>query len=498
MGALTSKPYAFNARPWELRSFESVDFFDSVGASIRLDLRGLTLMRVLPYINESINEEWITDKVRFSYDGLKYQRLVAPLYRVQQKFVKLSWPQFYYQLMNSLLRNRSSLGADLLVGQFIDSRSFLSIFSLLKTILSLRADKSKVSVIHRELLSPSSIFFSAYRSSYANFNWETLRMKKQLLLIDTNLRLESPLLNLKVRRSVLNQGLNVYSFGFQSDLLYPVYNLGSTTSALVKFFEGRHALSRVIMNVDVSNSNLLLFYSHLALRLGKEALLSSFFKVINRASPFKLNAHYLNHSISTFGVLDMVGKTIPAEYKPKSKKKSILWCMGEDEICFDANNYDTVVYAGHHGDHNAVNATFLIPSMAPFEKSNHFVNILGVNRNSTFVVNGPHLALSEEFFAHTFRSYIYSLLFSRASFSFDEKDMSPSVSLQFGFFNDFKGNLTSSFFNEGKYLSYSSVINEVSIDTSLSYYADNSIVRASHVMALAQSRFKRYKTNFHS
>jgi len=498
MGALTSKPYAFNARPWELRSFESVDFFDSVGSSIRLDLRGLTLMRVLPYINESINEEWITDKVRFSYDGLKYQRLVSPLQQVQHKFVKLSWSQFYYKLTRALLQNRSVFGADLLVGQFVDSRSFLSIFSLLKTILSLRNDKSKISVIHRESIVAAQAF-STYRSSYANFKWDVLKSTKQLLLIDTNLRLESPLLNLKVRRAVLNQGLNIYSFGFQSDFLYNVYNLGSTTGKIVKFFEGRHALSRVVMNS--TNANLLLLYSHLTIRSGKGVLLNSFFRLVNRVEPFSFNAHYINHSISTFGLLDMVGKSCAAVEQSRSElRKGILWCMSEDEICFESKNYETVVYAGHHGDRNAVRATFLIPALAPFEKSTHFVNILGSSRQSTFVVNGPHLALTEEFFTHTFRSYLYSLLFSHHSNSFDDKNFNSSALLQFGFFNNnFNGgNFSASFFDKGKYPMYSKIRNESAVDNSSAYYSDNSIVRASHVMALAQSRFKRYKTNFHS
>jgi NADH dehydrogenase/NADH:ubiquinone oxidoreductase subunit G len=325
-----------------------------------------------------------------------------------------------------------------------------------------------------------------------------LRTNKQLLLIDTNLRLESPLLNLKVRRAVLNQGLNVYSFGFQSDSLYPVYNLGSNTGSLVKFFEGRHALSRVVMNAP--QSGLLLFYSHLAIRGGKGSLLASFFKSIRRLASFKLNAHYLIHSISTFGLLDMVGGSSSIVSAKAQSKKSILWCLGEDEVCFDLKNYNTVVYSGHHGDRNAAHATFLIPTLAPFEKNAHFVNILGVSRNSAFAVNGPHLALSEEFFAYTFRLYVNSLLFSRsANSNLEERSSSASVMVQFGFTNSFnEGSFTSSFFDEGKYLDYSSVINENSIDNSVSYYSDNAIVRASHVMALAQSRFKRYKTNFHS
>jgi NADH-quinone oxidoreductase subunit G len=320
-----------------------------------------------------------------------------------------------------------------------------------------------------------------------------LEKAKQLILIDTNLRLESPLLNLKVRRAVLGRGLNVYSFGFQSDLLYSAFNLGVKTSSLIQFFEGRHPLSRLVMGSAVQS---LLFYSTLAVRLGKKSLLYSFLQIMKRAgNPFYLSSHYLMHSISTFSILDVVGKT--SAVVGATSKKGILWCMGEDEICFDEQNYDTVIYAGHHGDRNALRASYLLPTFAPFEKSNHFVNILGMNRDSSFVVNGPHLALSEEFFLCTFRSYLNALVFSQFNL-IRELNFTDSSMVQLGFLSEKKEPGFQPFLNEEAVLILPvSLNNTLSVDNLLSYYADNSIVRASHVMALAQSRFKRYKTNFH-
>src|SRR5690349_15009835 len=124
MGALTSKPYAFTARPWELKSLKAVDCFDSFGSALRVDVRGLDIMRVLPRINESLNEEWITDRTRFSYDGLKCQRITQPLKLTPQfSYLRVTWSEAFLIIFRKLLLNSIS-DINLLVGKLQTFNSF--------------------------------------------------------------------------------------------------------------------------------------------------------------------------------------------------------------------------------------------------------------------------------------------------------------------------------------------------------------------------------------
>src|SRR6185312_11614946 len=169
MGALTSKPYAFTARPWELRSFKGVDCFDSLGSSIRIDLRGLEIMRILPRINESLNEEWITDRVRFSYDALRKQRITAPLLKKSKEvFSKIDWAYTYAVLIKRFLLNKNFNSLNFLVGNLVNFNSYYTTLAFLKQV--------------KRLLNISNL--NIYSSELANSNKSVLRYRSNYLLND--------------------------------------------------------------------------------------------------------------------------------------------------------------------------------------------------------------------------------------------------------------------------------------------------------------------------
>jgi NADH-quinone oxidoreductase subunit G len=222
VGALTSKPYAFNARPWELRKTESIDVMDAQGANIRVDTRGREVLRVLPRTNEEINEEWISDKTRHVCDGLKRQRLDRPLVRKGGKLVPASWTEAFAaiaaRVRASAPERMAALVGDLAAAEEIKALKDLMI-SLNVANLDCRQDGAMLQATPRQ----SYLF---------NTTIAGVEAADALLLIGTNPRWEAPVLNARIRKTWLNGKLRIANVGEQYDLTYPIEQLGVSPNAL--------------------------------------------------------------------------------------------------------------------------------------------------------------------------------------------------------------------------------------------------------------------------
>jgi NADH dehydrogenase (ubiquinone) Fe-S protein 1 len=228
VGALTSKPYAFTTRPWELKKTESIDVLDGIGSNIRIDARGQEVMRILPRLNDDINEEWISDKARFSYDGLKRQRLTTPLIKKGNDFVPATWPEALEKISNAM---NAVKGEDMVAvaGQLSDAESLVALKDLFN---KMNSDNLKV-----ESIDSVPAGYTDVRSNYTlNSTVAGIEEADFLLLVGTNPRHEAPILNTRIRKSYLHNGLEIGLVGQKADLNFEFEHLGATPNDLEKVF----------------------------------------------------------------------------------------------------------------------------------------------------------------------------------------------------------------------------------------------------------------------
>ena len=239
VGALTSKPYAFTTRPWELKKTESIDVLDAVGSNIRVDSRGPEVMRILPRLNDDINEEWISDKARFTYDGLKRQRLDTPLAKQGNEFAPMSWPDALLKISSALKRSQ---GDEIqgVAGQLADAESLVCLKDLLN-----KFDSENLMIESLESV-PSGL--SDFRSNYTfNRTIAGLEDADALLLIGTNPRHEAPIVNTRIRKSFLHNGLAIGLVGEKGNLNYNFEYVGEKSADLDKLLDGSHPFSSVFL-----------------------------------------------------------------------------------------------------------------------------------------------------------------------------------------------------------------------------------------------------------
>lgn len=235
VGALTSKPYAFHARPWELKNTESIDVMDAVGSNIRVDSRGVQVMRILPRTNDDVNEEWISDKARYAYDGLRFQRLTTPLIKNGDQFVPATWEEALTAISNGLAASLAkSNEIQAIAGHLADTESLVALKDLMNRLGSdnLTLDQTGGS-------SPP-VHGADIRSNYLfNSTIPGIEQADIILLVGANPRHEAAVLNSRIRKSWLHTGLEVGLVGERADVAYGYEYLGPDAKALSDFIAGK-------------------------------------------------------------------------------------------------------------------------------------------------------------------------------------------------------------------------------------------------------------------
>jgi len=373
VGALTSKPYAFEARPWELKKTETIDVMDAVGSNIRVDTYGWEVKRVLPRVNEAINEEWISDKTRYACDGLLKQRLDTPYIRENGKLQKTSWSQTLKLLIKKLKSFNPNEVAGL-VGDLVDLEmiySFKSFFErcIGSTNLECRQD--------RIYINPQERMNYVFNSSISGIEDSDF-----ILLVGTNPRLEATILNARIRKAYIKNKLKIYSIGDAGDLTYPYQNIGSSTSIIREIVLGSHEISNKIKKSK--KPIIIIGDSALYGKSGKyvfETLKNFLFK--NNFIKKDWNAlNILTQQASRVGAIDCGVYSINQEdnfsffNKLDNDEFKLIYLLGADNINFDKRN-KFVIYQGSHGDRGAEIADIILPGAAYTEKNGLFVNLEG-------------------------------------------------------------------------------------------------------------------------
>jgi len=378
VGALTSKPYAFEARPWELKKTETIDVMDAVGSNIRVDTYGWEVKRVLPRINEDINEEWISDKTRYACDGLLKQRLDVPYIRENGKLQKTSWREAQKILINKLKSFKSEEMAGM-VGGLADLEmiySFKSFFEKCLNSSNLECRKDRIYINNNERM--NYIFNTSIRG---------IEESDFILLVGTNPRLEATILNSRIRKAYVKNKVKIYSIGDPGDLTYPYENIGSSTSIIEKIVLGTHEISTKIKKSK--KPMIIIGESALYGKTGQYVFesLKNFLLKNNYIRRDWNSLNILSQQASSVGAIDLDFHSINEKEnfsffdKLKNNEFKFLYLLGADDINFNKDD-KFIVYQGSHGDKGAEIADIILPGAAYTEKNGLFVNLEGKLQNS--------------------------------------------------------------------------------------------------------------------
>ena len=372
VGALTSKPYAFEARPWELKKTESIDVTDAVGSNIRVDTYNWEVKRILPRLNNDINEEWISDKTRYSCDGLLKQRLDTPYIKKNNKLQKSSWDEAISLLIDKLKStDLNEIGGH--IGDMINlenALSFKKLFAALK-INNLEFRERKFYINSTEKMN------YIFNSSIKGIDETDL-----ILLIGTNPRLEATMLNARIRKAFAQRRVPIYSIGDPGNLTYDYIKIGNTTDDIKKVLNKEGEFSKELL----SSKKPIIIIGESALELKSGQYIIEEFKNFLKANNFinkDWNAlNFLPQNASTVGLIDL--KIIPNEEeenksffeKLEKNQFKLLYLLGSDNLNFKKNN-EFIIYQGSHGDRGAEIADLILPSAAFTEQNGLYENLEG-------------------------------------------------------------------------------------------------------------------------
>ena len=368
VGALTNKPAAFTARPWEFKKTETIDVLDAIGCNIRVDVRGNEVMRVLPRLNEDVNEEWINDKTRFAIDGLKRQRLDRPYVRQNGKLQPVSWDEAFNTIADAMQKTAPDRMAAL-AGDLADCESMFALRSLWQNLGS----------PHLDCRQDGATYDVSTRAAYImNAGIAGIEDADAILLIGTNPRHEGTLVNARIRKRWLAGGCRVGMIGAAADLGYPYRHVGNTPQSINDLIEGKGEYAAILQNAKKP----MLIIGAGALARSDGAALQSAARML--AEKFKMSFNVLQLAASRVGGLDMgfVPQANGLATKAildaaKNGKIDFVWLLGADEIDTSSLGKAFVVYQGHHGDAGAHRADVILPGAAYTEKSAIYVNTEG-------------------------------------------------------------------------------------------------------------------------
>jgi NADH-quinone oxidoreductase subunit G len=374
VGALTSKPYAFAARPWELQKTQSIDVMDAVGSAIRIDTRGREVMRILPRVNDAVNEEWISDKTRHIVDGLRTQRLDRPFVRENGKLRAASWSEAFAAIAAKVK------GLD---GQQIEGKRLGGIAGDLAAVEEMFALKQLLASLGSNNVAAQSagaFVPAAGRASYIfNPTIAGIDQADALLIVGSNPRKEAAVLNARICKRWRAGQMKVGVIGDQADMTYGYDHLGAGADTLNNVAAGKHSFADVLKN---AKHPIVLVGSGIAGRSDGGALLAlaakmavDFGALTDEWNGFAV----LQSAASTVGALDIgfapVAGSLTTAEMTAAGSLDVLFSLGADEITVPDGTF--VVYIGTHGDRGAHRADVILPGAAYTEKSGLYVNTEG-------------------------------------------------------------------------------------------------------------------------
>lgn len=521
VGALTSKPYSFKARPWELRTHQTIDVLDSMCSSIRIDVRGTEVMRILPITDNISNEDWISDKTRFFYDGLQRQRLQYPLFKWNNKFFVGSWEKIFFIFKNLLkffllfarnqysffqLNNKSKFALKTLIGRLTDIETLISIKDFLNAL-----GNENFFLLTKSLQSCDFKFMYLF-NTFLNYTKISNFFNKIdiCVLFDFNPRLELPLLNVRLRRAVVENKLLVLSISSFYHLNYFFFHLSNHFRSFLRILEGKHFFCRKLI---VSKFPLFLTSSNIFYKTYGQSYTMNLISILSKYISSLVNDKWFGYNIiitysSLLSAFEL-GLT-HSKFSDNSffSDSTFFYFLGSENISkklIKKLNNNFFVYQGHHGDDLTKIADIVLPSSTFIEKVSTFFSFEGYIKKTKQILTIPGMAREDwqiivSFFLYLNDSFLQQTLFSKnlKKCSIDVivrkinsrlREISPSfVSIVHpadDFYYDLNFYLTSSVIFYNSLLFYK--------DTD--FFMTDSITRSSEILSLCSQRLY-FKHNF--
>jgi len=385
VGALTSKPYAFTARPWEIKSVETIDISDSVGSNIKVNFKETEILRILPAMNDTLNEEWISDKTRFLFDGLKVQRVGQPYLKTGDKFSKIGWRQALNVFSESIKDFKES---EILIicGDNLD-------------LATLKALKYVCKALNIDLGSENYFEINGNMMSDVRFNttFSDILESDLCLTVGTNVRFEASLLNVRLKKQVRKGNFVKASIGLADDCTYLNDSIGNSIDTLMSIAEGKHPFCKTISK---SKTPLIILGSSVRKRLDSESILflvKNLSKYCNIVDEEWFGINFLPMSSNS------VGKSfagIKSNNRIDLANKKFIYCVGLDSesgVFSKISSKDAfVVVQSPYSSPWFKNVDLILPSTAFTEKEGSFLNLESRSQKTEIVLNGPSLARNDE------------------------------------------------------------------------------------------------------
>jgi NADH dehydrogenase (ubiquinone) Fe-S protein 1 len=393
VGALTSKPYAFTSRPWEIRNTNSIDTSDGIGSNTRIDFRGSEILRVLPRFNEEINEEWISDKARFMYDGLKRQRIGSAYQKKNDQISSTSWESSLNQV-SSLFANTDPSKINFIAGGT----------SNIATLVIMKEFLNKLGVSNCSYNSNNSSTPDLSKDYIFNGTISDIENSDVCLIVNCNPRAEATLLNARLRKRYLQGGFEVAYIGPHANLTFPCTHIGTSLTSLEQIAEGKHTFCQTLVNAEnpmillgensVGNDSLSDSIKSLTAKVNENLVVnglktpcSHVYSTVNQVGAFDLGLYRVPHtSPSLCYLLDTDDTNLENNLQGLSRKGS-FW----DDLLYKGwcTHKPNIIYQGHHGDISANSAGIILPGVASSEERSTFINIEGRAQQSNRVLKNP-------------------------------------------------------------------------------------------------------------
>jgi len=384
VGALTSKPYAFMSRPWELRSTNSIDISDGIGSNIRIDSRGTEVLRILPRFNESINEEWISDKARFSYDGLRLQRIESPYIRKNGQLVPAHWAEAFDIIAQQLYKSLSNTSTKpRILGLVSESIDLESAWVLKRWFQLLGANFDLKTALDNEIKCNLQVNY------LQNTSIASIEESDLCLLIGVDPRYEASLLNVRLRKRYLEGGFTVASVGSPLNLTFPCQQLGLGKKTFIDVCEGYHPFSK---QLAMAQKPIVIIGSTLFSSKTDNSLAYNLVNVLKSNVPALVNSgwnglNFLNLEVNSVGIFDL-----GISEENSNNQYDIAFLLASDLSSTKLSKDTFVIYQGSHGDISANIADVVLPGATFVEKSNIFTNVEGHSQIANKVISPPGLA----------------------------------------------------------------------------------------------------------